>query len=100
MKMKKTIVENYSIQEALRALNHKNTFNEKTERTNLSRSADNRYTAIILKETVLATEDVDSRGNYYDTVKDEFIPVTIRANSDKEAVEKIAKYVHLALISV
>lgn len=60
-------------------------------------NASGNYTAIILKDTILAIDDVDSDGNHYDTVKDEFIPVTIKANSDREAVEKIAEYVPIVL---
>lgn len=90
----KRVKEVFSIEEAFKALNKKANFKP---RTNLGESADSTYTAIMLKETVLAIGDVDSDENHYDTVKDEFIPVTIKANSDREAIEKIAKYVPIIL---
>ena len=55
------------------------------------------YTAIILTDTVVSIGDVDEDGDTYDTVRDEFQSVTLKATSDREAVEKIAKYVPIVL---
>ena len=82
-----------SIQEALRSLNMKSS----SKNIKLTESAAKLYTAILLDETVLAIGDLDSDGDEYDTVKDELIPVTIKANSDREAIEKISEYVPIVL---